>query len=79
MSTIQASSATTLPQLSMPHQSAQLQITQIFQLSLKQSSVWAIKHALHILIFAVTHIVCMDSCGALHLYRNTRPCMSLYP
>lgn len=40
MSTIQASSATTLPQLSMPHQSAQLQITQLFQLSLKQSSVW---------------------------------------
>ena len=79
MSTIQASSATTLPQLSMPHQSAQLQITQLFQLSLKQSSVWAIKHALHILIFAVTYIVCMDSCGARHLYRNTRPCMSLYP
>jgi len=79
MSTIQASSATTLPQLSMPHQSAQLQITQIFQLSLKQSSVWAIKHALHILIFAVTHIVCMDSCGARHLHRNNCPCMSLYP
>jgi len=79
MSTIQASSATTLPQLSMPHQSAQLQITQLFQLSLKQSSVWVIKHALHILIFAVTHIVCMDSYGARHLYRNTRPCMSLYP
>ena len=79
MSTIQASSATTLPQLSMPNQSAQLQITQLFQLSLKQSSVWAIKHALHILIFAVTYIVCMDSCGARHLYRNTRPCMSLYP
>jgi len=79
MSTIQASSATTLPQLSMAHQSSQLQITQLFQLSLKQSSVWVIQHALHILIFAVTHVVCMDSCGARHLYRNTRPCMSLYP
>mgnify|MGYP006879757345 FL=1 len=79
MSTIQASSAITLPQLSMAHQSSQLQITQLFQLSLKQSSVWVIQHALHILIFAVTHVVCMDSCGARHLYRNTRPCMSLYP
>ena len=79
MSTIQASLATTLPQLSMPHQSSQLQITQLFQLSLKQSSVWVIKHALHLLIFAVTRVVCMDSCGARHLYRNTRPCMSLYP
>ena len=58
MSTIQASSATTLPQLSMPHQSSQLQITQPFQSSLKQSSVCVIKHALHHPDFR-SHLCCL--------------------